>query len=522
MSTVTQHDDSFAESFPSNSGILSEPRYRFPTTLAQQALWYLDQLEPGNPAWNIAVRFRVRGRLDLVILQSALNEIVRRHEILRTTFSFFDDELTQTTYATAALPLPLHDMSSVPPSLRDAAEERLTIREAETRFQLKTGPLIRARVLRFGRDDHMLLVTMHHIVSDGWSIGVFTDELAACYENFLRGKQAPLPDLTLQYADYTLWQKARSTQPGAEAHRAYWKNKLSGLSWCEIPPQHGRPTQPTHNGYILSVLLTEELTASLSAYARTQNSTLYIVALTALMLLIHHHAHQDDISVGTLFAGRDRVELEPLMGAFINTVLLRTDLSGDPSFREALSRVRTTFEEALAHQEVHFLQAIQSLKLRRDPSRPALYSINFIYQRDFVKPVEFAGLTLTPVPSKSPGAIYDLNFFMVRRTDGWRLSCEYNCDLYDAAFISLLLGQLRSLFQQIVEIGGRLSEFAYPADAGDPLPPFVPRSSDGEGPQAPQARNGNSERTGASNIRTRRQDSVTNRFGGSDGRKVRS
>jgi non-ribosomal peptide synthetase component F len=195
-------------------------------------------------------------------------------------------------------------------------------------------------------------------------------------------------------------------------------------------------------------------------------------------MLIAHCTGEDDICVGTLLAGRDRVELESLVGVFINTIMLRSDLSGEPTFLELLARVQRTVEEGMAHQDLPFQQVVEALRLKHDPNRPTVYSINFIYQRDFVKPLQFAGLTMTPVPSKSPGAIYDLNFFMVERSDGWRLSCEYDCDMYDAAHVNRMIGQLRHLFREIADNPNRkISQFDFPADAGDPLPPFVPQSS---------------------------------------------
>lgn len=458
-------------------GSLGEPLYRFPTTVAQQALWYLDRLEPADTAWNIAVRFRIRGPLDLDLLERSLNEIVRRHEVLRTTFLLHGDSPVQIVHASAHIPLPLEDLSHLSALDRDAEEEVRTICEGSAPFDLKTGPLIRARVLRLAAHDHMLLVTVHHIVSDGWSIGVLSDEIAAHYAAFHSGRPSQLPTLRLQYGDYTVWQNERTSDAQLEAHRSYWAKKLAKLPVCEIPTDHPRPPVKTHNGYILSLLLPKDLTDALVRSGSQHGCTFYITALSALKMLIAHRARQNDIYVGTLVAGRDRVELEPLIGVFINTLVLRTDLSGDPTFPDLLTRVRNTFEEALAHQDLHFQQVVETLRLRRDPSRPTLFGINFIYQRDFVKPAEFAGLTMSPVPSKSPGAIHDLNFFMVQRSDGWRLSCEYNYDLYEATSISRMLGQLRNLFEEIVKNPERrISEFSFPEDAGVPLPNFVPRT----------------------------------------------
>ena len=474
-------------------GTLGEEQYCFPTTIAQQTFWFLDQLERGNPAWNIAVRFRIRGALDISMLRRSLNEIVSRHEILRTTFSLIDGQPRQIVHATAAIPLPVDDLSRLAQAEREVEEERLSIQEGERRFDLKHGPLIRARLLKLGEHEHMLLATMHHIVSDGWSIGIFSDELGAYYAALAENGRSALPELPLQFADYTIWQNDRTQKPALDVHRAYWKNKLAALPPLELPLDHPRPALKTHNGYILSTVLPVPLTDALTEFSGKHGCTFYTTALTVLKMLVHHYTLQTDIYVGTLLAGRDRVELEPLIGLFISTVVLRTDLSDDPKFPVLLDRVKKTVEEGLEHQDLHFQQLVELLRPKRDPSRPVLYGINFIYQRDFVKPGEFAGLSMVPVPSKSPGAIYDINFFMVQRSDGWRLSCEYNYDLYDAASVSRMLGQMRSLFEQIVKNPDRrISGFAFPDNVGDPVPPFAPytKLSPSRTPPAPELRSG--------------------------------
>jgi hypothetical protein len=461
-----------------SAGALGEPLYRCPTSLAQQSFWYLDRLGPGNPCWNIAVRFRITGALDVSTLERSINEIIRRHEILRTSFALVDGALVQIVHAEGMIPLPLDDLSHLDSAARDAEEERRTIAEAALPFDLKTGPPLRARLLKLAEQEHMFLVTIHHIVSDGWSIGVFSDEVGAHYEALLSRDQGIASGLPLQYADYAIWKNDHSQGSAAAQHRSYWQSKLADLPACEIPPDHPRPSDKTHKGYILSLVLPVSLTNSLTALSRKHGCTLYTLSLTALKMLISHYTRQHDVYVGTLLAGRDRVELEPLIGVFINTIILRTDLSGDPSFFELLARVQRTVEEGMAHQDLHFQQVVEALRLRRDPTRPTVYSINFIYQRDFVKPLQFAGLSMNPVPSKSPGAIYDLNFFMVQRSDGWRLSCEYDCDLYEAATVNRMIGQLRHLLTAIATNPDRkISEFQFPDDAGDPLPAFVPRGN---------------------------------------------
>jgi non-ribosomal peptide synthetase component F len=440
---------SFATSGSASPGSLGEPLYRFPTSLAQQSFWYLDRLEPGNPCWNIAVRFRIVGPLDVSLLKRSIEEVVRRHDVLRTSFALLDGALAQIVHAEATIPLPLDDLSNLDSTARAAEEEQRTIAEAALPFDLKTGPLLRTRLLKLAEQEHMLLVTIHHSVSDGWSIGLFSDELAAHYEALSSGESATTPDLPIQYADYVIWKNDRNEDATGAQHRSYWQTKLANLPSCEIPPDHPPKPSKTQPAYILSVVLPVSLTDSLAALSRKHGCTLYTLSLAALKILVAHYISQYDIYVGTLLAGRDHVELEPLIGAFINAIILRTDLSGDPSFLELLARAQRTVEEGMAHQDLHFQQVVEASRLKRDPNRPTVYSINFIYQRDFVKPLQFAGLSMTPVPSKSPGAIYDLNFFMVQRSDGWRLSCEYNCDMYEAVTVNRMIGQLRHLLMQI-------------------------------------------------------------------------
>lgn len=444
----------------SQIGALGEPEYSFPATVAQKGLWYLDRLDRGNPSWNVAVRFRIRGQLHIPTIERAIDEVVRRHEVLRTTFSRMDGEPVQVVHSTATVPLRVDDLSAFSGSERDAEEERRTVEEGRYRFDLQTGPLIRCRLLRLGPEEHMLVVTIHHIVSDGWSIGIFADEVGTIYEALWSGKPCALADLPLQFADYAIWERER-VQADLAAKRDYWKTKLAGLPLLEIRPDHPRPPDKTNNGHILSMLLPDSLTDALGEFAKAHNCGLFAVSLAALKVLVGHHAQLDDIYVGTLLAGRDRVELEPLIGLFIKTVVLRTSLSGDPTFAALVDRVRNTFDEAIAHA-IDFQQVVEAVQPRRDRSRPSLYGINFIYQRDFVKPIEFAGLTLTPVPSLSPGAIYDLNFFMVRRSDGWRLSCEYNSDLYEPETINRLIFQMQGILQQAAgNPNRRISEFSF-------------------------------------------------------------
>lgn len=419
----------------------------------------LDQLEPGNPAYNIAVRFRLVGPLDVRILEGAFNETIRRHEVLRTSFTSKDEELVQIVAPKLSIHVPVIDLRNIPQPQRDAEAERLTVVDAEKRFDLAVLPLIRVNLLRIEDENHILLITIHHIVSDGWSIGIITTELGAIYEAFARGQVSPLPELPIQYADFTLWQKDSLEKNPLNQELAYWKEKLRDLPETEVLTDFPRPPVQTHDGEIISILLPKTLTDSLRDLSTQQGATLFMTMLAAFKVLLHRHVGQDDIIVGSPIAGRNKVEVEPLIGVFINTLALRTQLSGNPTFVELLGRVNQTVMESVANQDMPFEQLVDELRPRRDSSRNPIFQVNFAYQRDFIKPLHFAGVTLTAIPSKSPGAIFDLNFFMVERAEGWRVSCEYNTRLFEKPTASRMLAHFRNLLESIaVDPQRRLSD----------------------------------------------------------------
>ena len=423
--------------------------YAFPASITQRRFWVLDQLEPGNPAFNIAVRFRLKGHLNSAILERAFNEMVRRHEILRTSFTLQNDQLVQLVVPSLAIQVPVIDIRHFPQPQRDQEAERLTVMEAEARFNLSVLPLMRVSLLWMEEDDHMLLITIHHTVSDGWSIGVITNELGAIYEALTNGMDSPLPELPIQYADFTLWQNEWLEKNPLEAESSYWKQQLKNLPELDILTDRTRPAMQTHDGEIISTLLPRSLTDALRELSTRQNTTLFSTMLTAFNIMLSRYTGMEDIVVGTPIAGRNRVEVEPLIGVFINTLVLRADLSGDPTVLDLMTRVNETVLQAVANQEMPFEQLVDALRVKRDPSRNPLFQVNFAYQRDFIKPLHFSGITLTSIPSKSPGAILDLNFFLVERAEGWRSSCEYNTNLFDKATAMRMLGHFRALMETI-------------------------------------------------------------------------
>jgi thioesterase domain-containing protein/acyl carrier protein len=432
----------------------------FPVSLQQQRFWLLDRFFPGNPAYNIAVRWRLTGKLDPRTAERCVNEIVRRHQVIRTRFEMRDGSLVQIIEPFLAIKMPVIDLRHFAEAERRVEEDRITVDEARRPFELTRLPLIRATLLHLSEQEHMLLVTVHHIVSDGWSIGVFVDELAALYPALADGRSSRLPELPFNYSDYALEQLSE-LRNGSNQQLEYWTRTLANLPRFEVPTDWTRPSVQTSNGAIASVLLRKELTDALGAFSARQGVTFFMTAYAALNAMLYLRTGREDIAVGTPVAGRSSVESESLIGVFINVLVLRCDLSADPTFLELLARGRKTVLGALANQGAPFERLVEVLKPRRNLNQSPLFSVNFIYQRAFVRNQSFGGISLTDIPSRSPGAIYDLNFFMVERLEGWRVSCEYNTDLYDSSTVERMLGQYAALLRNIASNPGmRLSELA--------------------------------------------------------------
>jgi non-ribosomal peptide synthetase component F len=442
-----------------NNGVAGE-LFEFPASLGQERFWRLDRLKPGNPTWSVPVRFRLQGVLNLPLVERAFNAIVQRHEALRTTFNLVEGQLVQIVKASVQIHIPISDLRSLSKPDRDAAVDRLSFEEARRRFDLNAGPLFRVSMLRVADDEHVLLVTPHHSVTDYWSIGLISNELGALYEAYTRGIEPALPDLQVQYGDFSVWQQEQLNSGLVQNELAFWDNQLKDLPLLEILTDHPRPPSPTFEATITSLLLPTELTDALKEIANREGATFFNTTLAALAILLNQYTGQTDFGVATQVAGRNSVELEPLIGVFINNIVLRVDLTGDPTFSQLLNRTQEVGLQSLANQNVRFEQVLRKLRPADYPSHHTLFRINFICQRDPVKPLEFSGIKLTVIPSKSQGALYDLNVFLVLRTEGWRLACEYNTDLFEASTINQLLIDYRQLLEYIVDNSDRhVSEF---------------------------------------------------------------
>lgn len=412
----------------------------FPASPAQEAFFYLEKLCPSHPAFNVPVRFELDGELDRGLLKSAFDALAVRHEGLRTSFAEEDGNLLQVVAPETTFPLPVTNVSHLTGEELTAELNRLGSLEARTQFDLSKDPLFRASLIITAPDRHILQITIHHSVADGWSIGIMTDELAELYNASLENRSPRLAPLSIQYADFTIWQREYLDSPELVQHLEYWKQKLQGYTELELPTDRPRPAVKSWDGDIVSLMLRPSISEKVARISREKGATMFHVFLAAFKAVASRYTGLEDIAVGSPVAGRTRSELEPIIGTFINSVILRTDLSGDPSFGELVERVRDNVTEAIAHQDLPFEQLVKTLHPRRDSGRNPLFQINFTHQRDFVKPVSFGGARLTAIPSRSPGAIFDLHFFMVERADGWRASCDFALDLFDRETAERLLG----------------------------------------------------------------------------------
>ncbi|MFB3092706.1 MAG: condensation domain-containing protein, partial [Dehalococcoidia bacterium] len=349
-----------------------------PLSFAQQRLWFLEQWEPNSSIYNVPVALRLTGPLNVAALEQSLNEISRRHEALRTTFSVVDGQPAQVIAPKLNLTLPVLDLRELTEIERDAEVQRLVVEEAQAPFDLAQGPLLRASLLRLGQEEHVLMLTMHHVVSDGWSLNVLFRETTTLYQAFSTGEPSPLPEIPIQYADFALWQRQWLQGEELESQLAYWKEQLDGIPpVLELPTDRPRPAVETFRGAQQFLLLPDALTRSLKALSQREEVTLFMTLLAAFQTLLHRYTGQDDILVGFPIANRNRAEIEGLIGFFVNTLVLRTDLSGEPTFRELLGRVREVALDAYTHQDLPFEKLVAELHPERDISRNPLFQVIF-------------------------------------------------------------------------------------------------------------------------------------------------
>ncbi|HOR01588.1 MAG TPA: amino acid adenylation domain-containing protein, partial [Anaerolineae bacterium] len=420
-------------------------------SFAQQRLWFLDQLEPGSPLYNIPGSVRLTGPLQVEALERALGEIVARHEVLRGSFASREGQPVQVIAPALDVPLPIIDLRALLGPEREAEALRLAREEAQRPFDLSRGPLVRAMLLRLAAEEHVILLTMHHIVSDGWSLDVLLRELGALYAACAAGRPSPLPPLPVQYADYAAWQRERLAGEALEQQLAYWRQQLAGAPpTLDLPTDRPRPATQSFHGAHRAFALPDALAQALSALSRGEGATLFMTLLAAFQALLARYTGEENLCVGSPIAGRNRAEIEGLIGFFVNTLVLRADLSGNPSFRELLRQVRATTLGAYNHQDLPFEMLVDALQPERDLSRTPLVQVMFDLESAPLQALELPGLTLRLLDVERGTAKFDLLLAMVEEDGRLRGTLEYNTDLYDAATIERLLGHWQALLEGIV------------------------------------------------------------------------
>jgi acyl carrier protein len=416
--------------FLAQSVVPLEPNPVFPCTPAQQRCWFLEQMQPGNSALNVAVRWEIRGKVDTSNIEQAFRAIIERHEIFRTRLIDHNGEPMQEVLPRVDFKLSVIDLTNLPEPERAGRAASIGEQEARRPFDLTTAPLLRVTAIRTAPDRLMLLVMIHQAAFDGWSIRVLGRELGqllAAHE--CRG--APnLPELALQYGDYALWLDEYFTCAGFEAEKDYWTQQLAGAPYFEIGTDWPRGERRTSNGRMISAMLPKPAGETLEAAAKAAGISMFNLGCAVIAAILHRASGETDVVFGTQVAGRDDTDLENLIGVFINNLVLRFDASGDPSFRDFLTRAEETVRGALMHQKLPFHKLVELKNPPRDLARTPLIAINVILQRAFLEDARYETFELVGVPSPSPGAFYDLNFQMVGRPDGWRMALEYNSDLY--------------------------------------------------------------------------------------------
>ncbi|MGE5820443.1 MAG: condensation domain-containing protein, partial [Deltaproteobacteria bacterium] len=410
----------------------------------------MEQLEPGSSAYNICRAVRLTGPLNVEILESSLNEIVRRHEVMRTTFQIADGQPVQIIASELKASIKLIELFRLSNAEGDTEVGRLIAEEADRPFDLCAGPLLRATLLRLRGDDHILILTTHHIVSDAWSMGIVTRELWTLYEAYAAGKSSPLKDVPVQYADYAVCQREWLQGEVLESQLSYWRKHLENLPMLNLPTDRPRPAQQSCLGARQPITLSESLTTAVNELSRREGVTQFMTLLAVFYVLLYRYSEQEDVVVGSPIANRNRTEIDGLIGFFVNTLILRADLSGTPTFKELLLRVREVCLDAYTHQDLPFERLVQELQPERDVSRNPLFQVMFILQnapRPLAKVSDLSFRQLEIGHARSP---FDLSLFL-RERDGKIIGFfEYSTDLFESSTIQRMIGHFETLLEGIV------------------------------------------------------------------------
>ncbi len=444
--------------------MFSEEVFVFAASFAQQRLWFLDQLIPGNALYNVPTVIRLTGRLNLAALQQTFNEIVRRHEVLRTTFKVLEGQLVQAIAPSLTIPLSLLDLRQLPVDEREAQAKRIVTAEVERPFDLSSGPLLRVMLLQRSQTEHILVLNMHHIICDDWSIGVVIRELGTLYTAFAQNQASPLPELPLQYADFAQWQREWLQGEVLQTQLAYWQQQLNGISLLHLPTDRPRPTIQSYQGATQFLELPKKLCDALVTLSQQEGVTLFMTLLAAFETLLYRYTYQEDIAVGSPIANRNRSEIEGLIGFFVNSLVLRTNFSGNPTFRELLGRVREVTLGAYSHQDLPFEKLVEKLHPERNLSHHPLFQVVFGFENAPMSGLELPDLVPSLINIDFKTTRFDLELHLWKcsedfrslwganweHSEGIRGVMVYNTDLFNKATISRMLKHFKTLLEGIV------------------------------------------------------------------------
>jgi amino acid adenylation domain-containing protein/non-ribosomal peptide synthase protein (TIGR01720 family) len=421
-----------------------------PLSFAQQRLWFLHQLAPTSDFYNVPVAFRVRGPLNIGILGDCFHEIIGRHEVLRTAFPIRQGVPLQQIHEAVSQAVTVVDLAHLSLNQAEPTTRELLSREAQQPFDLSCGLLLRLHVVRLAEHDHALLLNMHHIIVDGWSLGIFMQELRLLYEAFRNRRSSPLPPLSMQYADYALWQREWLSGERLQSELSWWEQQLSDVSPAELPTDFPRPKVQTYCGARRSVLISPHLLESVTELAHKENSTVFMLLLAVFKVLMFRYTNQADLTIGTPVAGRNQEELEPLIGFFVNTLVLRTTITGQPAFREFLHQVRETSLGAYAHQNLPFEKLVEELPSQADRGRTPFFQAMFALEDTLLREVILPGLEVSPLELETQSAQFDLTVAIRESLEGLHVSFRYNTDLFEAATIERMMRHFQQLLSGIV------------------------------------------------------------------------
>ncbi len=456
--TVTQLDQTLTQLRLAGSRLSLPPiqptkdRKQFPLSWAQERLWFLNQLEGASATYNLPEAVRITGILDIDVLQQALAEIVRRHEVLRTSFPTVNGTPVQVINSEATIKIKVVDLQQLPEPEIELQIQQLVKQEANTPFNLEIAPLIRSSWLQLSATESVLLFTMHHIVFDGWSLGIFISELSALYQAFKIGEPSTLPDLAIQYTDFARWQKEWLNGEVLETQLNYWRSQLQCTPpLLQLPTDRPRPNAQTYRGNTQSFSLNSDLTKKLQILSRESGTTLFMTLYAAFATLLYRYSGESDILIGTPIANRTKGEIEALIGFFANTLVLRTQFADHPTFEELLAQVRETTLQAYQHQDVPFAQVVEALQPERSLSYSPLFQVMFVFQNTPLSALELPGVSLAQLSTESVIAKFDLTVSMSETNQGLLSSWEYNTDLFDGSTIERMATHFQNLLLEIVK-----------------------------------------------------------------------